>query len=57
MNLGYSSVNKKDSLGAIENFSKALNVRPRDFKAREALANVRYEQYMQLGDNFVESTF
>ncbi|OYQ62328.1 hypothetical protein B9G53_22645 [Pseudanabaena sp. SR411] len=55
MNLGYSLVSKKDSLGAIENFSKALNMRPRDFKAREAIANVRYEQYMQLGDNFIES--
>ena len=55
MNLGYSLLSQKDSLGAIENFSKAINVQPQDFKAREALAKVRYEQYMQIGGKLIES--
>jgi tetratricopeptide (TPR) repeat protein len=56
INLGYSLLSQKDSLGAIENFSKALSVQPQGlFKASEALANVRYEQYMQIGDKLIES--
>jgi len=55
MNLGYSLVNKKDSLGAIENFNKALNFKPNDPKALEAIANVRYSQYTYLGERFIEN--
>lgn len=49
MSIGYDLFEKKDKLGAISNFNKALEFKPRDSKASEAIGNIRYDLYTQLG--------